>query len=93
MSPVRLKHAVPRSRIKHPTTVQLRSLFCVLTTKESRAKIWRQLNAVKSKGGLGCPPFLGGGSVVVELLFYVAPIVCGGSVLVFVFICIALCRF
>ena len=33
------------------------------------------------------------GSVVVELLFYVPLIVCVGSVLVFVLVCIALCHF
>ena len=33
-----------------------------------------------SPSGLGCCPFLGGGSVVVESLFIVAPIVCIGSV-------------
>ena len=32
-------------------------------------------------------------SVVVDLLFYVPPIVCGGSVLVFVLVCITLCPF
>ena len=52
--------------------------FCVLTTTESRAKIWRQLNAFKPPppGSLGCCPFKGGGSVVVDLLFNVLPIVC-----------------
>ena len=35
----------------------------------------------------------GGGSVVVDLLFYVPPIVCGGSVLVFVLVYITLCPF
>ena len=34
--------------------------------------------------GLGCCPFLGGGSVVVDLLFNVLPIGCVGSVFVFV---------
>ena len=33
----------------------------------------------------GCCPFKGGGFVVVDLLFNVIPIVCGGSVFVFVF--------
>ena len=32
-----------------------------------------------------------GGSVVVDLLFCVSPIVCGGTVLVFVLVCITLC--
>ena len=32
-------------------------------------------------------------SVVVDLLFYVPPIVCGGSVMVFVLECITLCPF
>ena len=31
--------------------------------------------------------------VVVDLLFIVPPIVCGGSVLVFVLVCITLCPF
>ena len=34
--------------------------------------------------GLGCCLFLGGGSVVVGLLFNVLPIVCGSYVFVFV---------
>ena len=33
------------------------------------------------------------GSVVVDLLFYVALLVCGGSVLVFVLVIITLCPF
>ena len=37
--------------------------------------------------------FACGGSVVVRLLFYVPPIVCGGSVLVLVLVCINLCPF
>ena len=37
-------------------------------------------------GGLGCCPFLGGGSIVVNLLFGVLPIGCGGSVFVFCFV-------
>ena len=35
----------------------------------------------------------GGGSVVVDLLLNVLPIVCGGSVFVFVLLCIILCPF
>ena len=35
-----------------------------------------------SPGGLGCCPFLGGGSVVFLLFFDVFLIVCGGSVFV-----------
>ena len=34
-----------------------------------------------------------GGSVVVDVLFYVSPIVCGGSVLGFVLVYITLCPF
>ena len=44
-----------------------------------------------SPGGLGCCPFKGGVSVVVvvvESLLYVPPIVCVGSVFVFVLLCI-----
>ena len=44
-------------------------------------------------GSFGCCPFLGGVSVVVGILFNVLPIVCGGSVLVFVLVCIKLCPF
>ena len=44
-------------------------------------------------GGFGWCPFLGGGSVVVDLLFNVVVIVCGGSVFVFVLVCITLCPF
>ena len=36
---------------------------------------------------------MGSGSVVVDLLFNVLPIVCGSSVFVFVFLCITLCSF
>ena len=32
-------------------------------------------------GGLGCCPFLGGGSVVVDIMFNALPIVCESSVL------------
>ena len=41
--------------------------------------------------GLCCCPFYGGGSVVVELLYSVAPIVCGGSVFGPPFIISVLC--
>ena len=44
-------------------------------------------------GGLGCCPFYGGGSVVVDALFIVLPIVCRRSVFVFVLLCITLCPF
>ena len=44
-------------------------------------------------GGLGCCSFLGGGSVVVDPLLNVLPIVCGSFVLVFVLLCITLCSF
>ena len=43
--------------------------------------------------GLGCCPFWGGGSVVVDLLFDVLPIGCGESVFVLVLLCITLCPF
>ena len=46
-----------------PPSCELNS-FCASTIAESRAKIWRQWNAFWSPGGLGCCPFLGGGSVV-----------------------------
>ena len=39
-------------------------------------------------GGLGCRPFKGGGSVVLDLLFNALTIVCGSSVFVFVLLCI-----
>ena len=53
--------------------------FCALTTTKSRAKIRRQLDAFKA--------------VVLVLLFYVPPLFCGGSVFVFVLVCITLCPF
>ena len=46
-----------------------KQFLCVLTTTESRVKIWCQYNAFKPAGGLGCCPFRGGGSVVVYSLF------------------------
>ena len=48
---------------------------------------------VKLPGSLSRCLFKSGGSVVVDLFFYVPPIVCGGSVLVFVLVCITLCPF
>ena len=47
------------------------------------------VNAFKPPGGLGCCPFLGGGSVVVDFLFIVTPIVgvCNCSM----FCCTLLC--
>ena len=41
-------------------------------------------NAFKTPGGLGCCPFEGGGSVVVDWLFIVAPIVVVVIVICFV---------
>ena len=46
-----------------------------------------------SPRGLGCCPSLGGGSVVVDILFNVLPIDCGSSVFIFVLLCITLCPF
>ena len=63
------------------------------TTAESRAKIVGHWNAFGSPGGLGCCPFLGGGSVVFYLLFNVFLILCVGSVFVSVLLCITLCPF
>ena len=42
---------------------------------------------------LGCCPFSGGGSVVVDILLNVIPIVCGSSVFVFILLGIVLCPF
>ena len=42
---------------------------------------------------LGCCPFQGGDSVLVDLLFNVLPIFCGDSVFVLVLGCISLCTF
>ena len=41
-----------------------------------------------SRGILGCCPFIGGGSVVVDLIFYIPLNVSWESVLVFVLVCI-----
>ena len=43
--------------------------------------------------GLGCCLFYCGGSVVVDLLFNVLPIVCGSSVYFFGLLCITSCPF
>ena len=59
--------------------------FLCINNNRIKSKFWRQLNAFKPLGSLGCCPFQGGGSVVVDLLLYVPPIGCWGSVLVFVF--------
>ena len=58
--------------------------FCVLTTTESWAKIWRQWNAFGPYVAFGCCPFYGNDYVVVDLMFNVLPIVCGSYVIVFV---------
>ena len=50
------------------------------------APIW----CILAPCGLGCYLLWGGGSVV-DLLFYVPPIVCGGSVFVFVLVYVAMC--
>ena len=66
--------------------------FCVLPTTVSR----RRFSASKmhlAPGAVGCCPFYDGGSVVVNLVFNVLPIVCGSSVFVFVLLCINLCPF
>ena len=51
--------------------------FCTSTTAESRAKIWYQFNAFKPPppGGFGYCPFLGNGSVGVDSMLIVTPIV------------------
>ena len=46
------------------------NISCTSTTAESRAKIWYKLNAFKRPDGLGCCPFQGGGSVVVDFFVY-----------------------
>ena len=71
-----------------------RALLCRdLTTAESRVKVLRLLNVFKPHSGLDCYPFYGGGSVVIDLLFNVLPIVCGDSVFVFVLESMTLCPF
>ena len=55
-------------------------------------KILFQWNAFGSPGGLGCCPFLGGGSVVfIYCLMYFS--LCVGILFVFVLVCITLCPF
>ena len=61
--------------------------FCVLTTTEPRGKDLAPLKYISVPVGLGCRPFLGGGSVVVvDLLFYAPLIICRGYVLDFVLV-------
>ena len=67
---------------------------CVLTTPESWAKFEAckmHLSPPSPTRSLGSYPFYGGGSVVFDILSYVSPIICGGSVLVYVLVCITLC--
>ena len=51
----------------------------------SSGRLWGEglvpAECIWAPGGLGCCPFLGGGSVVVDFLFVVAPVVgvCGCS--------------
>ena len=45
------------------------------------------MKCIWAPGGLGCCPFLGGGSVAVDSLFVVAAIVCGFLCLVLVLLC------
>ena len=63
-------------------------------TAESRTKIWYQYNAFKPPhpSGFGCCPFLVGGSVVVDSLLIVTPIVgfCNCSKFL---LCSTLCSF
>ena len=50
--------------------------FFVLQQQQNLGrKIWCQWDAFGPPGGLGCCPFWGGGSVVVDFLFIVTPIV------------------
>ena len=51
-----------------------------------------EANSSQVRGiGTNSSQFYGGGSAAVDLLFNVLPIVCGGSVYVFVLLCIPLC--
>ena len=63
--------------------------FCVSTTAESRAKIWYLLNTLKPPSGFGYCLFLGSGSIVVDSLLIINPIVgfCNSSM----FCCALLC--
>ena len=59
-------------------------IFLASTTAESRAKIVCQWNAFGSPGGLGCCPFLGGGSVAfLSIVLYISHCVWG--------FCVCLC--
>ena len=49
--------------------------FLYFGSTESRAGIWYQWDAFGPPGGLGCCPFWGSGSVVVDFLSIVTPIV------------------
>ena len=49
------------------------------------------VKCIQAQCSLGYSPFSGCGSVVVDLLFSVPPVVCRGTVFVFVLLCITLC--
>ena len=51
---------------------------CLFSVHESKVHL---RPPIPSPGGPGCCPFQDGVSTVVDLLFYVPPIVCGGSCL------------
>ena len=62
-------------------------IHCFSKEASVRAKQFCVLTTTESSAKIG------GGSVVVDLLFNVLPIVCGRSVFVFVLLYITLCRF
>ena len=54
--------------ISKETSLRAKQCLCFSKT-ESRARIWYQLNVFKPPVGLGCCPFYGGGSVVVDMFW------------------------
>ena len=74
--------------------MQAKQFFFLLTKQNLGQRFGANKMHLSPAGGLSCCPFQGSVSVVVvDLLFDIPAIVCGGSVLVFVLVCITCMSF
>ena len=69
------------------------SNFCVYNNNRIQGEDLTPVNVFNTHCGLGCCPFLCGGSVVVDSLFYAHNLVRGGSMCWFLFCYITMCPF
>ena len=85
------KHDQIHGGFTHHVIVLKTQFYSLKYTKIGLLQYWTNhgnvtITDLKDKiGGLGCCPFWGGGSVLVDLLFDLFPVVCGSSVFVFCF--------